>query len=170
MVQRSGTAVVTQSRAQTVRQRGTEATRKLREMLGLSTSTSDTTLLSTALAEAAARSPQFASEVRKVYDELVAIQGQSSRYGQSKAQLLEPLVPLRYTGVDPDPYSAPNPQTLIYVYGANKLGRALQDYTLEMLKQTSAKIEAAHPGTKPRSKANKQSVIDYIVQYARLSD
>jgi hypothetical protein len=52
------------------------------------------------------------------------------------------------------------------VYGDDKLGRALQDYLLSMLKETSAKIEEQHPGTKPKNRANKQSVIDYIVQHS----
>jgi hypothetical protein len=52
------------------------------------------------------------------------------------------------------------------VYGYHQLGRALQDYTLDRLKQTADKIQAAHPGTKPKSKSSKQAVIDYIVAYS----
>jgi hypothetical protein len=54
----------------------------------------------------------------------------------------------------------------MYVYGNDKLGRALQNYTLDMLKQTADMVQAAHPGTKPKSKSSKAAVIDYIVEHS----
>jgi hypothetical protein len=64
------------------------------------------------------------------------------------------------------PTPPPDPKTLMYVYGDDKLGRALQDYTLDMLKQTAANIEARHPGTKPANRSRKDAVIAYIVKYS----
>ncbi|HEV2458223.1 MAG TPA: hypothetical protein VGS80_07640 [Ktedonobacterales bacterium] len=69
-----------------------------------------------------------------------------------------------------DPFSPPDPQYLIQAYGLRQLDRALQDYMLDTLKQTADRIQASHPGSKPKSRASKQSVIDYIVQYSGTSD
>ena len=76
-------------------------------------------------------------------------------------------MPIRYLDVRTlDPFAPPNPKDLIYVYGADKLGRALQEYSLDRLKQTAESIQQEHPGTKPTSRANKQAVIDYIIRYS----
>lgn len=154
----------TQPARQSLHQRGANATRDLREALRLPTNPNDTTVLGTALAEAAAReiwqNPRFAEDIRQRYEELLRLRGGASK------PTLEPLVVLRHTGTTPDPYAPPNPKTLMYVYGDDKLGRALQEYTLDMLKQTADRIQAAHPGTKPKNRSSKQSVIDYIVKYS----
>jgi len=52
------------------------------------------------------------------------------------------------------------------VYGDDKLSRALQDYTLDLLKVTVERIQALHPGAKPKSKSSKAAVIAYIVEYS----
>ena len=163
-----------QTARQTMQQRGAEATRDLREALRLPTNPNDTSLLGTALARAAAReirrNPQFAGEVRREYDELMALRGGGAKRAPSKAPQ-EPLVPLRYLSAQTiDPFAPPNPKDLVYVYGADKLGRALQEYTLDTLKQTADRIQAVHTGTRPKSRASKQSVIDYILQYSGTAD
>lgn len=160
-----------QTARQTLQQRGAEATRELREALGLLANPNDTSILGTALARAAAReirrNAAFAQDVRKEYDDLAALSGSGRKSSTGKAPL-EPLVALRHLDVRAiDPYAPPDPKDLIYVYGQDKLGRALHEYTLDMLKQTADRVQAQHPGTKPKSRASKQSVIDYIVQYSR---
>ena len=65
-----------------------------------------------------------------------------------------------------DPFAPPDPHDIIRVYGYHQLGRALQDYTLDMLKQTADKVQAEHPGTKPKSRGSKAAVIAYIVEYS----
>src|SRR5690348_307959 len=59
----------------TLRERGAEATQNLREAMRLPYNTGDTGILGTALAEAAAEegrhNPRFASEVRRIYAELL---------------------------------------------------------------------------------------------------
>jgi hypothetical protein len=132
----------------------------------------DATILGTSLAEAAARemrqNPRFAGEVRKVYDELAALQRPRGKAIQANAEELPPLVPIRndlpYRKIDP--YSPPDPAFLTLVHGRHQLARALQDCTVDMLKQTAAKIEAAHRGTKPKNRWQRQPLIDYIVQYS----
>jgi hypothetical protein len=44
--------------------------------------------------------------------------------------------------------------------------RALQGYTLDMLKQTAANMHQEHPDTKPRSKSSKAAVTDHSVEYS----
>jgi hypothetical protein len=171
MVQRGSTAVAAQTTRQAVQQRGAEATKNLRARLHLPSNLSDTEIFQAALAEAAAeetkRNALFAGDIRRRYDEIAAMRGQPARRAATPGKKeLEPLVAIRHTGARIDPTAPPDPQTLKYVYGDDKLDRALQDYLLSMLKQTSARIEAQHPGTKPTNRADKQSVIDYIVKYS----
>src|SRR5262245_18009758 len=91
-----------QSARQTLQQRGSEATRDLREALRLPGMPSDTTILGTALAEAAARearrNPQFAEDVRRGYQELAGLRGDGARRAPIKAEA-EPLVPIRFLDV-----------------------------------------------------------------------
>ena len=171
MAQRGSTVIAAQATRQALQQRGAEATTSLRARLHLPSNVSDAEILSTALAEAAAEetkhNAQFASHIVRLYDEMVAMRGRSVRRTTKPGKKeSEPLVAIRHTGARIDPTAPPDPQTLKYVYGDNKLDRALQDYLLSMLKQTSSRIEAQHPGTKPTNRADKQSVIDYIVKYS----
>jgi hypothetical protein len=164
-------ASTAQAVRQTLQQRGADATHQLRAALDLPADLNDTTILGTALAEAAAGevrlNAQFRAEVRRRYDELTALRSVPAKRQPAKPKVvLGPLVAIRHTGAPIDPFAPPDPKTLMYVYGDDKLGRALHEYTLDDLKRTSATIEAAHPGTKPRSKAVKQAVIDYIVRYS----
>jgi hypothetical protein len=157
------------SKPPTVKRRGETATENLRQFLGIPVVQGDATAFGAALAEIAfeesTRNARFASALRERYHELMA-QQPAQKQGSSKQKTeLPPLVLInRVEGYRADPFSPPNPKLLIHMYGAGQLDRALQDYTLDMLKETLAKVQAEHPGTKPESKASKQSVIDYIVQ------
>ncbi len=155
----------------TLRQRGVDATRSLREALNLPADASDASIMGTALAEAAAReirrNPQFASEVRRTYDELAAMRRQSGTSSQPKAQQVPPLVPIR-TDLPyrkSDPYAPPDPAYLIQAYGRHQLPPALQDYTVEKLKMTAAALERQYPGTKPVNRGRKDALIAYIVEH-----
>jgi hypothetical protein len=170
MATRTSTA---QTARQTLQQQGAEAIRSLREALHLPANLNDTTILGTALARAAARevrrNAQFASELRREYDDLTATNQSARRRAGGQKQELPPLVPIRtdlgFRKIDP--FAPPDPHWLTQVYGLHQLARALHDYSLDDLKRASAIIEAQHPGTKPRSKSSKQSVIDYIVRYSQ---
>jgi len=162
-----------QTPAQLFKQRGIEATRNLRDALNLPTDLGDAAALGTALAEVAAeesrRNSRFADAVKQRYDEVMRLRAPVPKNGTRK-QELPPLVPLERSQyskrVVVDPFAPPDPHEIIDVYGYHQLGRALQDYTLDMLKQTAAKVQDEHPGTKPRSKSSKAAVIDYIVEYS----
>jgi hypothetical protein len=162
-----------QGTLQALRQRGADATRRLRDTLNLPSDLTDSAILGTALAEIAIEesrsNPALASRIRQRYFEMASLRTSTAQNGtRRKAEPLPPLVAIRRdTAIrEIDSFKPPDPKFLTYVYGHAQLGRALQDYTLVMLKQTAAKVQAEHPGTKPRSKSSNAAVIDYIVQYS----
>lgn len=153
------------------KQRGEKAALLLRETLDLPAIEGDATVFGAALAEAAseesARNMRFADAIRERYRELLAQQPAPKPKGGASIGALPPLVPIRrIEGYRADPFSAPDPQFLIQLYGYTQLARALQDYTPAMLKETAAKVQQDHPDTKPSSKTAKQALIDYIVKYS----
>jgi hypothetical protein len=150
-----------QTPTQLVRQRGIDATRQLRDTLNLPTDLTDSAILGTALAEIAVEEsrshPALASRIRQRYMEIASLRKPTAQSGtRRKAEPLPPLVAIRRdTAIRSiDAEKAPDPKFLTYVYGHAQLGRALQDYTLDMLKQTAEKVQAAHPGTKGSSMNN----------------
>jgi hypothetical protein len=87
-----------------------------------------------------------------------------------KSEPLPPLIPIRHDLPlqKSDPYSPPNPAYLVLAYGRSQLTRALQDYAVDSLKQTSAQFEIRFPGTKPTNRGQRAALIAYIVaQYDR---
>lgn len=172
MATQRSTAAVAQAGSQTAQQRGTEATRQLREVFNLPATRSDATILATAVAEVAAeegrRNASFASAVSKRYNELVALYKPSAARTKCQKQELPPLVAIRHdtTFREIDPFKPPDLQYLIHFFGVHQLARALQDYAPPQLKVTAARIEAEHPGTKPTNRGQKQPLIDYIVKYS----
>lgn len=164
---------IVQAAHKTLRERGAEATRNLRDVMRLSTNPGDTGILGTVLAEVAAeegrRNPQFASEVRRRYEEALGQRRQSvQRASRPKQDALPPLEPVRtdlaFRPVDP--FAPPDPQFLIQVYGRHQLARALQGYSVDVLKRTVEVIEQQHPGTKPANRGRKDAVIAYIVEHS----
>jgi hypothetical protein len=156
---------------QVLQERGASATRSLRELLHLPSDLNDLSVLSTALAEIATeegrRNPQFASAVRKRYDELAELRGRPTRRApRASKEPLPPLVAIRRdtTYRDVDPFKPPDPKFLTYVYGRNQLARALKEYTVDMLKLTAAAYEAKYPGTKPTNRGHREPLIAYIVE------
>ncbi|MGO8950175.1 MAG: hypothetical protein ACLQUY_21465 [Ktedonobacterales bacterium] len=173
--QRARTTSVKTTKPLSAKERGEKATESLRQALGIPLVQGDAAVFGAALAEIAVEesryNARFASAVRERYQELMAQQPTPKSVSAKQKPDLPPLVLIhRVEGYRADPFSPPNPRLLIHMYGVHQLDRALQDYTLDMLKDTAAKVQSEHPGTKPRSKASKQSVIDYIVQYSGLSD
>jgi hypothetical protein len=148
-----------------------DATRRLQEALALPVDVSDTTILGTALAEVAAeeilRNAHFGRAVRERYDELVALQKRPRSQASRQTKELPPLVAIRqdlgYRKIDP--FAPPDLQFLMQVYGGHQLDRALQEYTLDLLKRTADIIQARHPKTKPTSRTCKDALIAYIVEH-----
>src|SRR5258707_14269330 len=154
-----------------LKQRGEKATLILRQTLNLPATDADATVFGTALAEIASkesiRNARFANAVRERYQALLVQKPVKKSSSTGAKGELPPLVPIRrIEGYRADPFNPPDPRFLTQLYGNQQLDRALQDYTLEMLKETAAKVQREHPGTKPTSMARKQAVTDYIVRYA----
>ena len=149
----------------TVQQRGAEATARLREVLGLD----DIKLLGTALAEVAideaSRDPGFANRVRAIYQELVDLKAaRPSRPRKSVSDEVE-LVPLiKIEGRRIDPFGPLDPYFLFEVYGAAQLRAALSGYPLARLKEAAEMVEQ-RTGIKPKGRATKASITDYIVEH-----
>lgn len=146
----------------------------MRESLHLPADVNDTAILGTAVAEVAAResqrNPRFADDVRKVYDELAAMKrstGTNRRPTVRQQHELPPLVPIRRTEgpLHIDPFKAPDPERLAYIYGKNQLARALQGLRVDTLKEMAAKIEQRCPGTKPTNRGHANALIAYIVEH-----
>jgi hypothetical protein len=171
--QRSMTSAV-RTRAQVLRERGAEATRRLRDALQLAPDLNDATVLGTALAEYMAErsrtDPHIAQELRRRYDELMALGGGRARRASRQTETLPPLVAVGH--MEPgerltiNPAAPPDPRFLIRVYGREQLARALQPYMVEMLKETAEQVEREHPGTKPTNRGQRKALIDYIVRYS----
>ena len=154
-----------------LRQRGVDATHRLNDTLRLSASTSDAKLLGTAVAEIvaeeSARNPQLAARIRARYDELINLRGTQKPGPGKKTEQLPPLVPIRrdlpYRAIDPT--APPDPHWLTLAYGHNQLARALQDFTVDMLKQTANNVQREHAGAKPASRSSRAALIEYIVSH-----
>lgn len=152
-------------KVRTTQQRATEATSRLKRMIGAD----NLKLLSAAIAEVAAdeadSNPAFVSRVRAVYQELVSMPTTRARSAASKLAEVE-LIPIgKVEGGGINPYAPLDPDYLSKLYGAHQLRAALSRYQLASLKDAAAKIQQEHPGTKPRNRSSKDSVIDYIVEH-----
>lgn len=167
MATQQGTAQTTR---QLLQERGANATRDLRKTLQLVADVNDTSILGTALAEAAIEesrhNPRFADDIRRRYDEMMGMRNTPTKRTTPKAkEPLPPLVPIgRVAHTAFDPFAPPDPHFLTQVYGRHQLVRALQDYSVESLKRTVAALEARHPGTKPTNRGRKDPLIAYIVE------
>jgi hypothetical protein len=156
---------------QELRERSAQATRGVHEALHLPSGRNDATLLRTAIDEVVAQeardNERFASALRSRYDELARLHSTSAKRTDYRKQRagLEPLVPLRHTDRTPNSARAPDPRELIWVFGADKLGRALQDFTMDRLKVMADRIQEQRPSTKPKSRASRQALVDYIVAH-----
>jgi len=151
--------------SQTVQQRAVSATSQLRTILGLD----DLKLLSVALTEAAIEelrfSPTFTARIRAIYDELAAAKPKRTPRVRLSSVNDVKLVPIGEGYDRPIDPSAPlDPYFLNGLYGANQLRLALTRYSVAKLKEGAAAVEQKNPGTKPASKARKDSLIDYIVE------
>lgn len=157
---------------QALRKRGATATGKLGETLHLPVAVLDEMVLGTALAEVAIdecrRNPAFAHAVRAHYDEIAALRSGGTGGSRARGSRMpaSELVPIgNIPGWQSDPFSPPNPQVLIRVYGRAQLARALDEYTVEALKQTAAAYEVKFPGTKPTNRGHRAPIIAYIVAH-----
>lgn len=148
----------------TLQQRSVEATRRLREVLGLDDLKVLSTAVAVVVAEDAARDATYADRVRRVYQDLLSLQA-TRPVGGKKPKNDVMLVPV--AGVDDttiDPYAPLDAYRLNAAYGPHQLRQALSVYSLAKLKQALAAVEGRNPGTKPTNRSRKDAIIDYIVE------
>jgi len=149
----------------TTSQRASEATTHLRQVLELD----DLKILSTALAEVAAKEAQnnaaFAEQIRNVYAEILAANPTKSTVTKKSSEPAK-LIPIgNIEDETVSPYGELNPRIILKLYGAEQFPTALGEYTLVSLKEAAELIIQQHPGTKPKSKSKKDDVIAYIIQH-----
>ncbi|HST90360.1 MAG TPA: hypothetical protein VLJ14_18435 [Ktedonobacterales bacterium] len=150
----------------TAKQRNNLALQRLCAKLGIE----DSSLLATAVLEVVADEVGWNGDVgrriRDVYRDLI----QLSSLARAKPRPSKPepvkLVPVGKVDESRiNPYGPLDPYLLFDMYGAHQLRLALDGYSLAKLKEGMAAVEARNPGTKPKSKASKAPLIDYIVEH-----
>lgn len=128
----------------------------------------DLKLLSVALSEAAISfsksNPAFLTKVRDVYDELATATTVNKQRSSRKAPAkLIPIIEPGQIGFGPNDML--DPYKLYRLYGKEQFAQALGDYLMPDLKRASEIVMEHNPGTKPKSKARRDDLIDYIVEY-----
>ena len=81
---------------------------------------------------------------------------------------LVPIIDMQ--GVQLDPFAPLDPYFLLKVYGAKQLRTALVNFSVADLKVGAEVVEKRNPGTKPKSRAARQALTDYIVEYVAGTD
>jgi hypothetical protein len=128
----------------------------------------DTSRLSVALAEAAAdeltRNGAFARLVREIYDRLPEKAPRVPREDPLRALKIN-LIPLHpNANYQVNPSGPVDPYDLLEHFGAHQLADALGLFSLARLQVAAKKVQANHPGAKPKNGRLKPSVIAYIVE------
>jgi hypothetical protein len=159
-------SVTLRTRPLTLKQRNRRALQRLSERLSLE----DGALLVTAALEVVAdevgRNGEVARRIREAYQDLLQFSQQAKT--TSHPPKPEPVKLIPVGTVDErriKPYGPLDPYLLFDLYGADQLRLALDGYSLVKLKEGMAAVAARNPGTKPKSKAGKAPLIDYIVEY-----
>lgn len=143
-----------------------DALKQAANVLGLD----DTKRLETAIAVASAdelgQNARFAASVRAIYGLLPP----STKHAGSPLKTLDVLTldvkPIKHVeGFSFDPSHPVNPYLLHEAYGTVQMRKLLEVATLPALKQSSAIVEQRNPGTKPKSRASKASIVDYIMEH-----
>lgn len=149
--------------ALTPTQRRDEAARLAAEYLGVS----DVKAVGAAMAEAAfegiRRNPSFEAHVRNLYAQIAKAPKQKRTQSQ-RAQPDVELVPRKHiTAPAPNVGASPDPYYLLELYEADQLPLALSRYGLPDLKLAAELVQQRNPGTKPKNKSSRDSIIEYIV-------
>lgn len=156
------------TKAPTHPQRVTHAAETVAQYLHLDDAKRVSAALAEIAAEEAARNAGFALRVRSRYDELAA--PSRRRSGSTRVTGPKPpkriLVPLKIveTG-EVNIGAALDPYRLYDIYGADQLADALREHATASLKEAVEFVQERHPGTKPKNKGQRESIIQYLVNY-----
>lgn len=145
-----------------------EAGKTAARILGLDDPKRAEVALAVAAAEELNSNSAFAARVRAVYGILPA--QQPKQRGGSEVKTPEALAlgvkPIKQVpGFTFDPSKPLDPYLLHEAYGAAQMLQLLQVVPLPNLKQSSALVEHRNPGTKPKSRSSKASMISYIMEH-----
>lgn len=124
--------------------------------------------LSIALAEAAAEEVEsnaaFAHKVLVLYDSLAPTKPAPAKKKETTTKQLVPIRPVEPGSLDVSSAVPLDPYWLNEVFGSHQLAEALDRYPAVKVKEASAMVEKRNPGTKPKSRANKAAMVQYIVE------
>ena len=157
-------SVTLEPQSKTLQQRSTEATNKLKKLVGVD----DLKILSAALAEVAAKeaevNPQFAEKIKQTCSDFALNAKKSAATGKRSG--IVQLVPTGTPTIGAASWTGElNPYRLYQLYGAEQFHLSLEQYSLSTLKEGLELVIAKHPGTKPKTKSKKSDIIDYMVEY-----
>ena len=147
-----------------VTQRGKDATTQLRTLFGFE----QLNVMSTAIAEVvvaqAKQDPAFAELVRNTYQELVDLFKPTPRKPRASQKKLNLKPVANVEGYEIDPNGPLDPYFVYKAYGSEQFPLALSERSMESIKEAAKKLMTSHPGTKPKTFANRAAIIDYIVE------
>lgn len=143
-----------------------EAGKTAARLLGLDDPKRAEIALAVAAAEELDDNRAFASRVRAVYGILPVKQKRAGSSSKMPDVLSLNVKPIKHVeGFTFDLSRPVDPYLLYEAYGGAQMRQLLQVATLPSLKQSSALVEQRNPGTKPKSKASKAALIDYIMEH-----
>lgn len=151
----------------TTRLSPTAASKQAAQLLGVD----DTKRLDGAILIAAAEELEhnstFARRVRVIYGILPATKKRgATTSGTTPKALAIDLVPVKYVEGFTLNTSAPVDPYLVYeAYGARQLGKVLDLFSHEKLKDAARRVEQRNPQAPRANKGSKTTVIEYIVRY-----
>jgi hypothetical protein len=163
-------STATNTQRLTPAQRIAEATQEAASLLELDDLKTLTAALVVSALEGARRNAGFAQHVRSTYEQMLppkkpARAPAAKRQASKRADDVE-LVPIKdMRGHEVIPGAAPDPYFLLELYGARQLPPALGRYSLRDLQLAAEAVQQHMPGTRPKSKARRDSLIEYIVAH-----
>lgn len=144
----------------------TEIAERASKHLGLP----DVKRVSVALAEVAAQEAErnrgFAERIRVLYEELAPTRVRTKMVTAFDVK----LVPIKHVqGRELNPADPLDPYFLFEIYGPAQFPTALSMFPVAKLKEGVVVVERRHPDTKPTNRAQKQSLIEYMVRWVSSS-
>lgn len=144
-----------------------QAAKQAARRMGLEDAKRLSIALAVAAAEESDENAAFAARVRAIYSILPPTSTVKRSQGKKASQAFDlDLVPIKQVdGFSFDPSMPIDPYLVYDGYGGKQLSQVLAVLSLPKLKQSSALVEQRNPGTKPKSRANKVAIIDYIMEH-----
>lgn len=153
----------------TVQQRSQQSAEEIAAQLGIE----NVKLVSAAVLEAALQemhqNQDFEQRVKSVCDRLQASQSKPRKTPPPKKASLHNtnLIPIHFAQTHHfDLAAPPDPFFLLDLYGADQLVAALDEYSTPFLKKSVTVIKERFPGKKPKPKATREDIINFLAEVA----